>query len=192
MDTGSAPVNGYVAKYVIYNPLLAVSGTNPALLAVNATSVAAPELCAGVLPSGYTSSALVSVLPTNGTGQFKAGFLKGRVWTFLGTTALSTSTIAGSLTSLSIAPIVPLNAIAFLPSPIIASSSANVVMIATVASSSTGIGEQAMSGSISAGGGGFQQAFPFVSIITPQTAFYKATVASGTMSYLLVISGYEF
>ncbi|HHA3806998.1 TPA: hypothetical protein ACOCPI_004353, partial [Yersinia enterocolitica] len=60
MDTGTVPANGFVALYAIYNPTTQIS----ALLAVNASSVVAPEVYGGSnMPAGYTASALVSVLP---------------------------------------------------------------------------------------------------------------------------------
>ncbi|EOG8304075.1 hypothetical protein ACLIXB_003820, partial [Yersinia enterocolitica] len=62
MDTGTVPANGFVALYAIYNPITQIS----ALLAVNASSVVAPEVYGGSnMPAGYTASALVSVLPTS-------------------------------------------------------------------------------------------------------------------------------
>ena len=67
MDTGAAPVNGYVAIYAI-----CIAGGTTCLLGVNATAGAAPPVYAGVnMASSYVASALISVLPTNGSGQFK-------------------------------------------------------------------------------------------------------------------------
>ncbi|HDR8944332.1 TPA: hypothetical protein QDA71_001312 [Burkholderia vietnamiensis] len=67
MDTGSAPVSGFVGIYAIYNPTTGAS----ALLATNATAAKVPEVYAGGhMPSGYTASALVSVVPDNGAAQF--------------------------------------------------------------------------------------------------------------------------
>lgn len=69
MDTGTAPANGFVALYAIYNPTTGVS----ALLARDATSIKAPEVYGGAnMPAGYTASALVSVVPTNASSQIKA------------------------------------------------------------------------------------------------------------------------
>ncbi|WP_244255716.1 hypothetical protein [Burkholderia vietnamiensis] len=75
MDTGSAPANGYVALYAIYNPVTKV----PALLATNATSAVAPSVYGGAnMPSGYTASALLTVVPTNGSGQFAPVLVRDR------------------------------------------------------------------------------------------------------------------
>lgn len=76
MDTGTAPANGFVAIYAIYNP---VSGAS-ALLGVNATSAKAPEVYGGVnMPAGYTASALLTVAPVHTTaGQFAVFSQYGR------------------------------------------------------------------------------------------------------------------
>jgi len=67
MDTGSAPVSGYVALYAIWNPTTQTA----ALLATNCTSIVAPSVYgAGSMPSGYTASGLVGVWPTNASSQF--------------------------------------------------------------------------------------------------------------------------
>lgn len=68
MNTGTAPANGFVALYAIYNP----SSTASALLAVNTTGSVAPEVCGVTMPAGYTASALVSVWRT-ASSQFVVG-----------------------------------------------------------------------------------------------------------------------
>ncbi|WP_235941874.1 hypothetical protein [Yersinia vastinensis] len=60
MNAGTAPANGFVALYAIYNP----SSTASALLAVNTTGSVAPEVCGVTMPAGYTASALISVWRT--------------------------------------------------------------------------------------------------------------------------------
>ena len=75
MDTGAPPDSGYVALYAIYNPTSGVA----ALLATNATTTIAPSIYGGAyMPAGYTASALVSVWPTNTTGQPMIGLQTGR------------------------------------------------------------------------------------------------------------------
>ena len=78
-DNGAVVANGYVALYAIYNPTTATS----ALMAVNATGAVAPTIYAGASrPAGYTASALVSVVPTNASGQFRIAYQMGRQVTF--------------------------------------------------------------------------------------------------------------
>lgn len=106
MDTGSAPVSGYVAIYAIYNPATQTS----ALLGYNATSVVAPEVYGGSnMPSGYTASALISVWPTNSSGLMIIGYQQDRTLSFAETFVV-TATAASSGTSLSIASTIPKNA----------------------------------------------------------------------------------
>jgi hypothetical protein len=108
MDTGSAPVSGYVALYAIYNPTTQTA----ALLATNATSAVAPSIYGGAnMPSGYTASALVSVWATNGSGQFTIGYQRDRHVDTQVQAALSTTAPTTTITALSIASFVPKNAI---------------------------------------------------------------------------------
>lgn len=68
MDTGAAPSSGYVAIYLIYNPVSHATD----LLAVDVTSTLAFETYVGAnMPSGYTASALISVWPTTAAGLLK-------------------------------------------------------------------------------------------------------------------------
>ncbi|WP_258025580.1 hypothetical protein [Burkholderia sp. COPS] len=107
MDTGSAPASGFVALYAIYNPTTQAS----ALLDTNATSSAAPNVYGGAtMPSGNTASALVSVWPTNPSGQFVVGLQLDREVGIGNNTVLSTSTAQASLTSFSAAAALPPNA----------------------------------------------------------------------------------
>lgn len=107
MDTGTVPVTGYVALYAIYNPTTQVS----ALLAVNATSVLAPEVYGGAnMPAGYTASALVSVWGTAVSG-FKVGFLSGRHVSILPVNAYTATVGTIPDTSLSLSTAVPINAV---------------------------------------------------------------------------------
>lgn len=104
MDTGTAPVSGFVALYVIYNPTTATA----ALLATNAATLQ-PNIYGGAnLPSGYTASALVSVWPTNASKLLVLGFQQDRRVNvpFSSISPALTST----LTQFSIATLVPLNA----------------------------------------------------------------------------------
>lgn len=106
MDTGSAPTNGFVALYVIYNPTTQGS----ALLAVNATSTVAPEVYNGSnMPSGFAASALVSVWKT-ASNHLIVGEQRGRSVSFIPVAALSTTSSTSSYVQLSLSSIIPLNA----------------------------------------------------------------------------------
>ncbi|HDL7325734.1 TPA: phage tail protein, partial [Yersinia enterocolitica] len=105
MDTGSAPANGFVALYVIYNPTTQGS----ALLAVNATSTVAPEVCMGVMPAGYTASALVSVWGIT-SSLFRIGFQSNRHIAIPTTNIYSVSGGTTTQTVLGVSPVAPPNA----------------------------------------------------------------------------------
>lgn len=182
MDTGTAPTNGYVAVYAIYNPVTQAS----ALLGVNATSAAQPNIYGGVnMPAGYTASALVSVWPTNSSGQFIVGYQNDRFIYFAPTAAI-TSGAQTSYTSVLISGVVPPNARSVDGYMIVYGSSFSY---GYVASSSSGIGEKQVSGYT---GTTAPPAAPFsnLPIITPQTIYYKQNSASPGIT--VNINGYSF
>lgn len=190
MDTGTAPVSGAVGVYLIYNPTLALSSTNPALLAVNATSVRAPEIYGGAnMPAGYTASALVGVYPTNASSQFPILFMEDRRVILFPTTVLTTSTVQGTFTSISMTQ-VPLNAVAvdmYWQTTSAGSSS----MDFAIAASSTGLasfedGNRLGVASLTTKSGAITQL-----VITPKTTYYKISAAVG-FTLIVQNNGYRF
>nr|WP_249417261.1 hypothetical protein [Citrobacter freundii] len=106
MDTGVVPATGFVALYVIYNP---TTGTS-ALLAVDTTSTAAPEIYGGAnMPAGFTASALVSIWRVV-SGKFIVGEQRGRDISIIDVNAVTTTTTTSSLTAISVASAIPKNA----------------------------------------------------------------------------------
>lgn len=107
MDTGTAPVSGFVAIYAIYNPTTQTS----ALLARNATSAAAPSVYGGAnMPVGYNASALVSAWGTNASGQLKVGYQFDRTISAVAISVLNTTAASSSFTALNVSAAIPLNA----------------------------------------------------------------------------------
>lgn len=103
MDTGSAPVSGFVALYAIYNSTSSVS----ALMAVNCTSAAAPEVYGGSnMPVGYTASALVSVWRTNSISQLVIGTQCDRQILFPSSNIafITSNSVSGSINASSVIP----------------------------------------------------------------------------------------
>jgi hypothetical protein len=106
MDTGAAPLSGYVALYAIYNPSTQASG----LLAVNATASVAPEVYGGSnMPAGYTASALLTVVPTTAAGLFNICTVRDRK-VFITVSVFYSGTSVITTASTSIAGSVPQNA----------------------------------------------------------------------------------
>ncbi|MBW5868570.1 phage tail protein [Yersinia enterocolitica] len=188
MDTGTVPAAGFVALYAIYNPTTQVS----ALLAVNTTSVLAPEVYGGAnMPSGYTASALVSVWRT-ASSQFIIGYQTDRKIIFTSAIAINGNTQQASYAATSLVAIVPVNAKTVSGTRGVASTSGGAAIKNYVASSASGLAEQPMSGGTAAANIDMHIAFLDLPIITPQTIYYLATASTGTMTMSIVVNGYTF
>ena len=189
MDTGALPTSGYVAIYEIYNPT-----TNAkALLGTNATSAVAPNVYGGAnMPSGYTASALISVWPTNSSGQLKVGQQQDRAISFPLVAVLNTTSTQITIASLSVASAVPPNAKTCSGWGQISSSSTasgNVVM--QLFADANLCGEQDIRiGLTSASGYNVAAPFSMLAITTSQSIYYITSGNSPT--FILQISGYTF
>lgn len=189
MDTGRAPVSGFVALYAIYNPTTGAS----ALLARNATSAVQPNVYGGAnMPAGYMASALVSVWPTNGSGQLVAGYQNGRTFYPVSTAIFSTTTTVTSYTLLNISNAVPPNAIKFGGISIAQATNPTSSIGTSLAASAAGIGGQTCQAGGYSGTG--QTDSPFtIPLITPQTIYYTFVAPGGTSPSLTIYSSfYEF
>lgn len=182
MDTGTAPINGFVSLYAIAK----ADGTKNILACAVATSIG--SIYAGAnMPASYTYSALIAICPTNGSSQFQAGYVLDRKFFYQTGKSIFTGTAgAATLTSQSISAGVPA-----------AARSVDVVLSTT----STNLGFNPLFGS-DATGTGFSNAGGWVSrsatfampsgianstswtaakdlpIITSQTIFWAETAAS--------------
>ena len=187
MDTGSAPVSGYVAIYAIYNPTTATS----ALLGVNATSVAAPNIYGGAnMPSGYTASALISIWPTNGTGQMVIGSQVGRDIYYVPVTLLNTTSPVTTRTSLSITGGVPPGAKKVHLNHVVIETSVGIGVELSVMPTSTGIAEVVVSAAVTAQQSKCSSAYSMI-VVTSQTIFYAmASLSAG--QFIIISRGYEF
>lgn len=188
MDVGSAPTSGYVALYAIYNPTTATA----ALLATNATSAVQNNVYGGAnMPSGYTASALISVWPTNGSGQFSTGYQMDRTVAITSVSVLSTSTTQATPTALSIVAAVPPNARTVSGTMAAASTSSTPNTSIIVYATSIGMGVQGVNNSVGAAGG-ISASFRNLMISTSQTLYYSATSTIGTPTFTMTVTGYEF
>ncbi|WP_210453552.1 hypothetical protein [Pantoea ananatis] len=185
MDTGTVPTTGYVGIYAIFNPTTGVS----ALLAVNATSAAVPEIYGGAnMPSGYTASALVSVWGI-AASKFIPGFQTGRTIKTQQLNLLTTTTPTTTPTALTISPGAPLNTRKIqLSLNVTQTTSGNGVGL-VLQSDSTGIGSigqlSATSSGTSANG-----MYCEISLITQGQIYYVMNNTSSA-SYTVKSLGYE-
>jgi len=182
MDAGAAPVNGFVAIYALYNPATKSTG----VIAVNATAAIAPKLLAGVAPDGYTFSALLSILPTNASAQFAVAEQVDRQ-VFYGAQVLSTTAQVLTLTGLSIATAVPLNARS-VSGNFQGTVSANGYSMA-LAGSAAAIGLQTFIVNFSGAGGG---SFLDVPLLSPQTLFHRLISAGTFSAFAITTNSYRF
>ncbi|AIO28845.1 hypothetical protein [Burkholderia cepacia] len=189
MDTGSAPVSGYVGLYAGYNP----STGARKLFASNATSTVLGSVYGGSnAPAGIAATALVSVWPTNGNGQFVPGLQLDREVGIGNNTVLSTSTAQASLTSFSAAAALPPNARFCRGDYTISSSSAGAGTNGVVCGSSIEVGRVAIGTTSPTASGSLTTSFPKIPIVTPQTLFYRAGVSAGTLNFVVNICAYSF
>ncbi|WP_254211201.1 hypothetical protein, partial [Burkholderia multivorans] len=196
MDTGAAPASGFVALYAIYNPATGAS----ALLATNATSSVAPNVYSGAnMPAGYTASALVSVWPTNSSGQLIQAFQRDRRLDFQRTTAATSTSQIATLTAVSVSSIIPRNATScsgWMQVTCHASSSTQPAYNAatSVASDSTDLGyQQFATANPSTNIYTYVGMFRDVPIEIPQTIYWTTNVGGGVFdSGNFQITGYSF
>lgn len=190
MDAGTPTASWYIALYAIYNPSTGAAGILASNCAVGgATSV----YSGGHIPAGYTMSALISVWPTNGSGQLISGAQSGRNIAIPLLTMLNTTTQKTTLTALSISAGVPPNAktvaLSLSISDSIATSNTRNIVVASDANGSGQIQSQfGMTSSTGANGG----SSGVVLLATPQEIFYTATTTSGGTgtTFNIGVSGY--
>jgi len=189
MDTGTAPVSGFVALYAIYNP---TSGT-ASILATNATSSAAPTIYGGAnMPSGYTASALIGIWPTNGTKQFVTGIQRDRSFGGKGAIAFTTTTQESTPTAVSISSLAPLNAVSCLGVMILANTTANTGNSCSINSDANTSGQQSFGTYIASANGSVTSPFSGLLFSTPQTIYYTLNTNAGTVTLSVAINGYSF
>lgn len=185
MDTGSSPASGWVAIYLIYNPTTLAS----ALLAKNATAGVQTEVYSGAnMPSGYTASALIGVMPTTGSGQFGIAYLDSdsRKVATPDVNVLSTSSNSAGLTSLSLSTAIPPNARSVGGYVKVSASSAGDYA-ARLSANSVGIGQTFVTGGYTSASGYFN-----LVVITLQTMWYAVSTSAGTLTALIYVSSYTF
>jgi hypothetical protein len=189
MDAGTAPTSRFVALYAIYNPTTGAS----ALLATNAATKQNNVYGGANMPAGYTASALVSVWPTNSSGQFIAANQQGRSICIPSVTVLSTSATQPTPLALSVASAVPVNARAISGVlGVAAGSSARTMALQLYTSPlTTQIGFQDCAGSFAANTGIFVS-LRNLPMPVPQTVYYVTSNTAGTPNFSMVVSGYDF
>ncbi|KWN75780.1 hypothetical protein [Burkholderia ubonensis] len=191
MDTGTATAGGWLAVYAAYAPSLPLSATNPMAYGTMEGATAASTTYSGSagLPSAYTASALLAVLPMSSTvGQLKACLVNGRRVTVPSLLTFQTSTTSSMPVSFSLSGAVPKAAVRASGIIVVASTSASNVGMAIQSDSTTNaLGVQNVSQSGGTSGTGTWS----IDLATAQTLYYTATNSAGTPTFSLYVSGYE-
>lgn len=169
MDTGSAPTSSFVAIYAIYNP----TTTSASILACAQSTSTGTLYTGSNLPSGYTASTLLGILPTDSAGNLAQAQLSGRsVWQAPVPIAISSG--SGNVSILSAVPTAGLSWTGYFSSP----SSINF----TASGVATTIGRYTIISSA-----GTSHPIPSVPMVVfPYT--YITSASAGTLN----ISGYTF
>ncbi|CAE6812167.1 hypothetical protein R69746_05674 [Paraburkholderia aspalathi] len=189
MDTGTAPVSGFVALYAIWNPTTSTA----ALLATNATSSLVGNVYGGAnMPSGYTASALVSVRQTNASSQFVVGNQRDRRISAPQQAAVLTSTSTGGYTAQGITGNVPRNAVSYSGTAQISTTNNGTINI-YVAEDANGSGVQNIFfGTPASTTSNLSVSYRDVLITTPGTMYYNVQVSGGgTVSAQINTTGYS-
>jgi hypothetical protein len=187
MDIGPAPVKGFVALYAIYN---SVTGEQN-ILAVNSTSMLAPSVySSGKMPNGYNASALISVWATDASGKFKAGAQRGRKIYIVLSMAYDGGAVLNA-SSLSIAGVVPANAVEISGEMVISNASQVLsYMNLVVNADGAGLGQQIISASLGSGAGlSGNYSMP---VLGGPTIYMYCQSTAGTPRFELYISSYSF
>jgi len=189
MDSGAAPDSGYVAIYAIFNP---TTGT-AALLATNATTTVAPSIYGGAnMPAGFTASALVSVWPTNSSGEFSPAEQADRDILFTLINVVATADVISAFQEFSIGAAVPKNA-KKISGTLGAETTASPAFVTTeIASTVSGYGAQFVNSTIPSAG--LTTPFSGLRIVTPQAIFLLTSdtgSGAGTPQFIVNISGYS-
>lgn len=184
MDTGTVPTTGFVALYAIYNPATSTS----ALLAVDTTSTAAPEIYGGAnMPAGFTASALVSIWRVV-SGKFIVGEQRGRDISIIDVNAVTTTTNTSSLTAISVASAIPKNAKSIAGWAGTQSNGSSTVQSVRVAGSVQGVALRLIQTN-SATAINAPYTLP---ILTEQTIYYRNETTGTLVSAAIFINEYSF
>jgi hypothetical protein len=186
MDTGTVPATGFVALYAIYNP----STSTSALLAVNATSAIATEIYSGThIPSGYTASALLTVVPISAS-KFSIFYAHGRDIYIVPMNIYSSATGTSGAT-ISITGACPLNAISFNGNIQYGSTTAGTISVSMAPRSSPVVGSWTYT-AYSPAATSVSSSFYGIPIITEgSTIISTSNATGGAATYLITCSGYS-
>ncbi|MBW9336187.1 hypothetical protein FEE59_21965 [Herbaspirillum sp. RU 5E] len=184
MDTGSAPASGFVAVYAVLNT---TTGARTVFAQTVGGSAPSTIYSGANAPAGYNATGLISILPTNGAGQFPAYVAQtGRSIAIPSVTVLTGGGPSTPYTAISLSTALPRG------SKAVSGSSATTVSSLAQANSSL---------APNAGGAGAQSVavpatsspmvVPFRCVLSEDRRIYYST-GSSISNLNVVTTGYEF
>jgi hypothetical protein len=184
MDVGSAPVNGWLA---IYAGLNEATGATTAFAQSIGNAVAPAVYGGGNAPAGVTATALLTVVPTNASSQFKVLSVAGRK-IYIQLTAAFSGTSVNANTA--ITGIVPANAVEISGELILQNTAASAMSLTVASQIATALGQQNSTGLVSAGGS-ITTNFGGVPVPVAQSIGIIGSSSAGTPTYSVYVSGYS-
>ncbi len=184
MDTGTAPVSGYVAIYAIYNPVTKISG----LLATNAVAKVSEVYNGGNMPAGFSASCLLTVLVTDSNRNFNVCTVRDRTVHISSAYVYSTqSIVSGALVAPST---VPPNAVS-ISGTLDCTCTTSAQLGILVLDGETGTGLRSLIGSVTANG---TIVCPFSEVnldTSKRFTVNTSIVGSGTATFRVATSEYK-
>jgi len=186
LDNGSLVASSFYALYAIYNPSTATAAVLATLWSAGQSIYSGSHM-----PSGYTMSALIGVMLTNGSSQLVVTTQYDReVFYQSGISIFSGQTNVSSLTSQSIAGAVPPSGTKTVSGRLATGLVASVTNLPEVAADSTGTGVQ-IGSSYSSTVTGVNNAsvnFRQLPVITSQAIYWSVGNAGGSTSSMIIQS----
>lgn len=178
MDTGSPPNNGFVSVYAAYNATI----LDLATFACNATTSTSAIYLGANQPAGYDYTALIAIIPTDGSGHFSPGQVVDNEYYYqTSKVVLNGTTNVNTLTSqtLSIAiPTVAKTVSGYLYGAITAG--ANLLQVASDANSLAIVSSSLSTTNTVTNAGNLLVNFRTLPLITPQTLYWNTQNTLGT------------
>jgi len=189
LGTGTGGAGTYTVSVSQTLASASLTASAAALLGTMEAASAAPTIYGGVnMPSGYTASALLAVIPVSSTtGQLKGCLVNGRRISVPQLLTLQTSTTQSTFTSFSLTGAIPKAAVRVSGETQLVSTATSQIGMALACDGAQNLGYQNVSGS----GGTAYTGDWAIDIMTIQTLYYTFSNTAGTPTMSLYISAYE-
>jgi hypothetical protein len=185
MDFGTATANSWLAIYAGLNESTGAT----TVFAQNVGNTFAPAIYGGAnIPTGITATALLTVVPTNASGQFKPVSVRGQdVFTNIATLFTGAAIVAGN--PISIAGAVPANAVAIFGELSVGSSALSSLSL-TLFPDASQVGQQNMTTTVGAGQS-LTLNYSSLPVTTPQQIMFTSQSTAGTPAFNIYSTGYK-